>query len=90
MTEDKMWVDFWFVQATAWYLQLDLYIVDCASKDNQPFIPVSGNIGDADIPCDGPTITLGTKPNSHFQSLLPTDMFHLEQDKKQPEDTKHK
>ena len=42
MTEDKMWVDFWFVQATAWYLQLDLYIIDCASKDNQPFIPVVG------------------------------------------------
>ena len=44
---------------------------------------------DANIPCDGPTITLGTKSNSHFQSLLPTDMFHLEfkQDKKKPEDT---
>ena len=24
MTEDKMWVDFWFVQATAWFLNLDL------------------------------------------------------------------
>ena len=42
---------------------------------------------DANIPCDGPTITLGRKSNSHFQSLLPTDMFHLEfnQDKEQPE-----
>ena len=27
MTEDKEWVDFSFVQATAWDLQLDLYIV---------------------------------------------------------------
>ena len=58
MTQDKEWVDFWFVQATAWFLQLDLYVVDCASKDNQPFIPVSGNIMDANIPCSGPTITL--------------------------------
>ena len=78
MTEDKEWVDLWFVHATAWYLQLDLYIVDCASRDNQPFIPVSGNLDDADVTCNGPTITLGTKSNSHFQSLLPTDMFHLE------------
>ena len=78
MTEDKEWVDLWFVHATAWYLQLDLYIVDCASRDNQPFIPVSGNLDDADIPYNGPTITLGTESNSHFQSLLPTDMFHLE------------
>ena len=23
MTQDKVWVDFWFVQATAWFLQLD-------------------------------------------------------------------
>ena len=34
MINDKIWVDFWFVQATAWYLGLDLWIVDCQSKDD--------------------------------------------------------
>ena len=41
----------------------------------QPFIPVSGNLVDAKIPCDGTTITQGTKSNSHFQSLLPTGIL---------------
>ena len=27
MTTDRTWVDYWFVQATAWYLQLDIWII---------------------------------------------------------------
>ena len=41
LSKDKVWVDFWFVQATAWYLHLDLWIVDCESRDDHPFIQVS-------------------------------------------------
>ena len=66
------------MQATAWYLGLDLWIVDCESKENIPFIQISGNIEDPEIPCAGPIMTLGTKSNVHFQSLLPTEMLHLE------------
>ena len=78
MANDRVWVDIWFVQGTAWYLGLDLWIVDCQSKDDIPFIQISGNIEDSEIPCAGPIITLGTKSNVHFQSLLPTEMLHLE------------
>ena len=66
MEGDRVWVDFWFVQATAWYIGLDLWIVDCQSKDNKPFIEISGNLEDAEVPCGGPIMTLGTKSTVHY------------------------
>ena len=51
MLEDKVWVEYWFVQATAWYFNLDLWIVDCASREEHPFIRISGNIENEDEPC---------------------------------------
>ena len=78
MVTDKTWVDYWFVQATAWYLQLDMWIVATSSTDTNPYIEVSGNLADAGIPSSGPVVTLGTKSNCHYQSLLPIEMFHLE------------
>ena len=29
---DRTWVDSWFVQATAWYLQLDIWIITTSNK----------------------------------------------------------
>ena len=84
MTENKVWVDSWFVQATAWYLQLDLWIVDCANRDDHPFIRISGNLGNADVPCSGAIITIGTKSSCHYQSLLPIEMLHMS-NQQQPE-----
>ena len=78
MATDKIWVDYWFIQATAWFLQVNIWIVATSSTDNSPYIQVSGNMGDGDMPCDGPIITLGTKSNVHYQSLLPVEMFHLD------------
>ena len=51
MKTDKTWVDYWFVQATAWYFNLVLWIVDCASREEHPFIRISGNIENEDEPC---------------------------------------
>ena len=78
MITDKTWVDYWFVQATAWYLQLDMWIIATSSTETNPYIEVSGNLADASIPSIGPVVTLGTKSNCHYQSLLPIEMFHLE------------
>ena len=78
MATDKTWVDYWFIQATAWFLQLNIWIVATSSTDNSPYIQVSGNLGDGDMPCDGPIITLGTKSNVHYQSLLPLEMLHFD------------
>ena len=77
MTGNKVWVDSWFVQATAWYLKLDLWIVDCANRDDHPFIRISGNLENPDTPCDGPIMTIGTKSSCHYQSLLPVEMLHM-------------
>ena len=77
MNQDMTWVDSWFIQATAWYLNLDLWIVDCASRDDHPFIRISGNLEDEDVPCTGPIMTIGAKSNCHYQSLLPIETFHL-------------
>ena len=78
MLRDGTWVDYWFVQATAWYLQLDIWIIATSNTENSPYIAISGNLENENIPCSGPIITLGTKSNSHYQSLLPIEMFHLE------------
>ena len=78
MKTDKIWVDYWFVQATAWYLQLDIWIVSTSCTESSPYIVISGNLGDGIRPSDGPIITLGTKSNCHYQSLLPIEMLHLE------------
>ena len=67
MIIDKTWVDYWFVQATAWYLQLDLWIVATSSTDDSPYIEISGNLEDGNSPSKGPIITLGTKSNCHYQ-----------------------
>ena len=85
MTTDKVWVDYWFVQGTAWYLQLDILIVATSNTEESPYIEVNGNLADGNKPSQGPMITLGTKSNSHYQSLLPIEMFHLEFRQNQPD-----
>ena len=78
MSTDKEWVDSWFVQAVAWYLQVNIWIVATSSTNDSPYIQISGNMIDGDMPCDGPILILGTKSNVHFQSLLPIEMVHFD------------
>ena len=78
MARDRAWVEYWFVQATAWYLQMDIFIVATSCTEKDPYIQISGNLGDGSRPSDGPIITVGSKSNSHYQSLLPIEMLHLE------------
>ena len=77
MVVDRTWVDSWFVQATAWYLQLDIWIVTTSNTESSPYIEVNGNLADGNQPSGGPIITIGTKSNVHYQSLLPIETFHL-------------
>ena len=77
MVKDRTWVDSWFVQATAWYLQLDIWIITTSNTENSPYIDVNGNMADGNKPSGGPIITIGTKSNVHYQSLLPIEAFHL-------------
>ena len=77
MVIDKTWVSYWFVQAAVWYLQLDLWIVATSNTDRDPYIIINGNLADESKPSGGPIITIGTKSNVHYQSLLPIETFHL-------------
>ena len=95
MAVNGTWVDVWFVQATAWYLQLDIWIIATSNTEESPYIEINGNIDDDTRPCNGPVITIGTKSNCHYQSLLPTEMFHLdfqqtEQCQNEPQHESHK
>ena len=42
MTTDKAWVSYFFVQATAWYLQMDIWIVATSWTEKDPYIVISG------------------------------------------------
>ena len=68
MLTDGTWVDFTFVQATAWFLGHDIMITTTTSRKDQPFISICGHINDQ---CQGEKIILGCKSNVHYQSLLP-------------------
>ena len=75
METNKTWVDFWFIQATAWYLQLDIWIITTSSTNRSPYIEISGDLENGGIPFDRPIVILGTKSNCHYQSLLLDDML---------------
>ena len=69
MTKEKPimeWADGWFIQVTAWYLGLDLWIFDTAGED---YTEIQGNWNN---PEDGTPVALilGYLHNAHYQSLL--------------------
>ena len=74
MLRNYEWVDYIFIQSTAWYLNHDIIIVTTASREDHPYITISGNIDDESIPCQGVALTIGSKLNCHYQSLLPLDI----------------
>ena len=77
MTQDKVWADYIFIQATAWFLKHDIMIITTSNTDENPLITISGNIDDERTPCQNATLTIGSKSNTHFQSLLPIEAFHF-------------
>lgn len=73
MIVDKTEVDYMFIQGTAWYLALDIMIIDTSSTKENPTMIVSGNIENEEW-ASKDMITIGSKTNSHFQSLLLIDL----------------
>ena len=73
MLRNYEWVDSIFIQFTAWFLQHDIIIVTTSSTEDHPYITISGNLDDERIPCQGIPLTIGTKSNIHYQSLLPIE-----------------
>ena len=45
-------------------------LLTTTSTEEHPYITISGNLVDEHIPCQGIPLTIGSKSNVHFQSLL--------------------
>ena len=71
MTQNYEWVDYIFIQSTAWFLGHDILIITTTSTENHPFITISGNLLNENIPCQGIQLIIGSKSQVHYQSLLP-------------------
>ena len=74
MIRNYEWVDYIFIQSTAWFLGHDIIIVTTTSTEDHPYITISGNLNDEQIPCPGIALTIGSKSNVHYQSLLPLEV----------------
>ena len=73
MVRNYEWVDYIFIQSTAWFLGHDILIVTTTSTEDHPYLTISGNLIDEKIPCPGIPLTIGSKSNVHYQSLLPLE-----------------
>ena len=73
MVRNYEWVDYIFIQSAAWFLGHDIIIVTTTSTEDHPYITISGNLIDETIPCPGIPLTIGSKSNVHYQSLLPLE-----------------
>ena len=71
MIGNNVWVDYIFIQSTAWYLNHDIIIVTTSSTENHPYLTISGNLDNENLPCPGVDLTIGSKSQIHYQSLLP-------------------
>ena len=68
MLHDGHWADNWFVQATAYYLKVNLWIVDTACNEEHPYFEREGNLEDNESCYQ--TLYLGLVNECHYQSLL--------------------
>ena len=64
MIKDKEWVDSFFIQATAFFLNLDIRIIETACNQKNPFHEMKCGIPDSK------TIHLGYVTATHYQSLI--------------------
>ena len=71
MIRNYEWVDYIFIQSTAWFLGHDIIIVTTTSTEEHPFLTISGNLVDENTPCQGVELTIGSMSQVHYQSLLP-------------------
>ena len=73
MLRNQEWSDSIFIQATAWFLEKDIFIIFSTATPENPFITISGSWEGPDHPCEGAPLLLGYVEGLHYQSLLPID-----------------
>ena len=68
MLKDGIWADSWFIQATAWFLKLHLWIMDTRCTADEPYFTIEGNLEEDDLCYE--VLYLGLVHETHYQSLL--------------------
>ena len=68
MEREVVWADSWFIQSTAWYLNMEIKIIDTAGNDDRPYYFIDADIDDLGFYNE--TLCLGLVTNTHYQSLL--------------------
>jgi hypothetical protein len=68
MEQPGEWADSILVQATAWYLRRDVFIVTMPTTAQQPVVSIGGNLHGDHAPCDGAPLWVGLS-DTYFQSL---------------------
>ena len=53
LEKDKEWSDGVMVQATAWFTEIDIYMVMSTGNLKKPFNMIKGNLDDRDKDCPG-------------------------------------
>ena len=78
MLKDGEWADETFIQACAWFLNMNIVIIYAGhATPEQPFHPMEGTFS---TETTGPTLLVGYINGNHYQSLLP-----LQEDRSRPE-----
>ena len=72
MIRQYEWVDYTFVQSTAWFLNHDILIIGTTGTEKDPYISINGNLKNEDQSCSNTPLVMGCKSNVHYQSLLPS------------------
>ena len=71
MRQHTVWVDYKFIQGTAWYLGHHIRIVTTQSTPENPYILIDGSQGEDSVPSHHVPLLIGSQLDLHFQSLLP-------------------
>ena len=78
MLKDGEWADETFIQACAWFLNMNIIIIYAGhATPEQPFHPMEGTFS---TETTGPALLVGYINGNHYQSLLP-----LQEDRSRPE-----
>ena len=67
MLVDNEWADGYFIRATAWYLNMEIQIMDTKCKEDEPYYKIDGDFtgnGCTDV------LYIGYVSGVHYQSLL--------------------
>ena len=71
MLIDCTWASGDFVQATAWFLKHNIWIIDTSCIEGNPFLTIHGHMNDeGSLPANVEPLLIGSSTGRHFQSLL--------------------